>query len=141
MNEVVSFLKKVGSDAEKVFRWLASPQGQRVVQTGEGIAEVAAGVAAPAAAPEIDAAIALANAWMEKAITLQTVATAASSGTGSGGQKAAAVIAAVSPYISEYVKAAGASPLTQEQIAAANNAIVAFLNALSAPGSAAPPAA
>jgi len=132
-NKFVSFLDKIGADAKKVFGWLGSTQGQQTIQAAEGLAEAGAAVAAPAAAPEIDAAIALGNAWMEKAITVETVAAAAGEQSGSGVQKAAAVASAVAPYIAEYEKAAGASALTQEQIAAANNAIVAFLNALSAP--------
>ena len=135
-NAFVSFLGKIGTEAKKVFGWLASPTGQKVLQGGEGVVETAAAILAPAVAPEVDAAITLANVWIAKAITVETVATAASQQAGTGMQKAAAVIASLAPYIKQYEQQAGAAPLTVDQTTAINNAIVAFLNALSAGGSA-----
>lgn len=131
-NAFTSFLSKIGTDAKKVFAFLASAGGQKVVATAEAGVETAVAVVAPSAAPEVDAAITLANAWMEKAITVETVAAAAGTQNGTGAQKAAAVLAAVQPYIAQYEQAAGVSALTTAQTTALNNAIVAFLNALPA---------
>lgn len=130
------WLSAIGSDAKKVFRWLSSAGGQKAVQSTEAVVETVAAVAAPAAAPEIDAGISLFNDWAKQAIQIETVATAAAATSGTGDQKAASVISAMAPFVQEYAAKYGAPAPTQEQLAALNNAAVAFLDALPVPGSA-----
>lgn len=115
----MSFLSTVGKDFKAVFSWLGSPKGQAVVAAGSALAE---GLGVPAAA------VNLADSWLEKIITTETLAAAAGAQTGSGTQKAAAVLNAIEPQV------VAAFPSTN--LKAANDALVAFLNALGAPATA-----
>jgi hypothetical protein len=114
----MSFLGAVGKDIGGVFKWLASPKGQVVVQTAGAVA-VACG------APAI--LVTLAESWITKAITIEAIAVAAGQSAGNGEQKAAAVLKEMGPLVAAYFPNA-----SQEKLTNANNAIVAFLNALSA---------
>lgn len=115
----MSFLSTIGKDFKAVFSWLGSPKGQAVIQTA---GTVAVDLGAPAAI------VNLAESWIEKVITTETIAAAAGEQTGSGVQKAAAVMTAMQPQIIQYFPAA-----TAAQMATANTAIVAFLNAFETP--------
>lgn len=115
----MSFLSTIGKDFKAVFSWLGSPKGQAVIQTGGAVAEA---LGAPVAI------VNLAESWIEKVITTETIAAAAGAQTGSGTQKAAAVMTAMQPQIAQYFPTA-----TATQIASANTAIVAFLNAFDSP--------
>lgn len=129
----MSWLSAFGKDIKKVFSFIASPKVQTVIKAGEGVVEDLI--------PSATAIINLANSWMTKVITTESIAAAAGSQTGSGTQKAAAVLAAMQPEIAQYFPAA-----TTVEIQNANTAIVAFLNAFStvttssAPFPAPPPA-
>jgi hypothetical protein len=121
----MSFLSAVGHDIKSVFSWLASPKGQSVILTGEGIAT--------AINPGLAAIFPLVNSWITKAISIEALAAAAGAQEGSGAQKAAAVIGSILPEIQ---KAFPNATLAQAQNA--NTALIAFLNAFEAP--AVPPA-
>lgn len=122
----LSGLKVFGEDIAKAFAWFGSPKGQAVVASGEAVAEVIA----PASAPIVN----LFNSWAAKAYNIESIAVAAGKATGTGADKAAAVIAAVTPDALAYAEQAGLGQRTAEQIKAANDAVVAFINAMTAPG-------
>jgi hypothetical protein len=116
----MSFLSSVGKGFKAVFDWLASPKGQAVLVTG---GDVVATID-----PALAGIVGLAESWIQKVITTETIAAAAGSQQGSGAQKAAAVISAIQPEVSKYFPTA-----TADQIEKANAAIVAFLNAFETP--------
>lgn len=113
----MSFLSTFGNDFKAVFAWIGSTKGQAVITSGEKLAEVIV----PGATPVIN----LANSWMTQILTTQALAAAAEEQPGTGAQKAAAVIAAISPQVVSLFPA-----INSAQIAAANDSLVAFLNAL-----------
>ena len=117
----LSGLKVFGRDIEKAFAWFGSTNGKAVVAAGEAVVEAVA----PVSAPIID----LFNAWAQKVYNVESLAVAASQGTGSGAQKAALVISAIGPDVVSYAQAAGLSARTAAQITAMNDAVVAFINA------------
>jgi hypothetical protein len=116
----MSFLSTIGKDVKSVFAWLGSPKGQAVIATGEAVATTID--------PSLTGIFTLANSWIQKVIETESLAAAAGEQTGSGTQKAAAVMSAMGPEISKYFPAA-----TATEIANANTAIVAFLNAFDSP--------
>jgi hypothetical protein len=121
----MSFLSTIGKDFKAVFSWLSSAKGQAVIGTGEAVAE--------AFNPALSGVFTLANSWMTKVIETESLAAAAEAQTGTGVQKAAAVMAAMGPEISKYFPTA-----TAAQIGTANTAIVAFLNAFETPSTPTP---
>lgn len=121
----LSGLKVFGSDVVKVFAWFGSPKGQAVVAAGEAVAETVA----PASTPIVN----LFNSWAARAYNIESIAVAAGQGTGTGPEKAAAVMTAIGPDLQQYVQEAGVSARTAAQIQAANNALVAFINAMTQP--------
>lgn len=120
----MKFLNFLG-DIKKVFQWLGSAQGQKVIATGEAVAE--------SIYPPATAVINLANTWLTEIIKTEAIGVAAGAGTGSGAQKAAMVITAESPVVLAFAQQYGLSAPTAAQIAAANDALVAFLNAFAVP--------
>jgi hypothetical protein len=114
----MSFLSSVGHGFKAVFDWLASPKGQAVLVTG--------GAVISTIDPALAGIVGLAESWIQKVITTETIAAAAGAQQGSGTQKAAAVISAMQPEIAKYFPTA-----TATQIEQANASIVAFLNAFS----------
>lgn len=118
----LSGLKVFGTDIEKAFAWFGSPTGQAIVGAGETFVEDAI----PASIPVVN----LFNAWAQKAYTIESLAAAASQATGTGAQKAALVISSVTPVVLQYAQADGLSPRTAAQIQTANNAAIAFINAM-----------
>lgn len=127
----MSFLSTVGKDFKAVFAWLGSSKGQALVQTAEATAEVvatAAGVGAPVAA-----GINLINNWMGEAIKVESLAAAAGSQTGSGSQKAAAVLNVMTPELTSFLQGKGyTSAQITAQANAINTEIVALLNLIGA---------
>jgi hypothetical protein len=116
----VSWLTAIGRAVGSIFSWLKSPKGQAVIAGAEGVVETID----PAATPLIN----LANSWISKVVTTEQIAAAAGAQSGTGVQKAAAVLTAMSPEIAKYFPTA-----TALEIATANAAIVTFLNAFSTP--------
>lgn len=123
----LSGLKAFETDIEKAFAWFGSPKGQAVVKAGEAVVEDIV----PASAPIVD----LFNSWAAKAYNVESLAVAAAKTVGTGADKAALVIEAVTPQVLQYAQQQGLSPRTAEQIKAANDAAVAFINAMTEPSS------
>jgi len=121
----MSFLSSIGKDVKAVFNWLASPKGQTIIAEGENVIKVID--------PALAGIVNLADSWLQKVITTETLAAAAGSQTGSGVQKAAAVLTAMQPEIAVYFPGA-----TATQMQNANKAIVDFLNAFDRPTSLTP---
>jgi hypothetical protein len=115
----VSFLSAIVKVPGAIFHWLGSSKGQAIVQTAGAVA-VAFG--APALVVQT------AESWISKILTIEQIAESAGSQSGSGLQKSAAVIAAMTPEI-----LAKFPDLPAENIQKANNALVDFLNALTMP--------
>lgn len=118
----LSGLKVFGKDIVKVFAWVGSPKGQAVLAAGESVLEVAV----PASIPIVN----LVNAWIQKAFVVESLAVAAGKGTGTGADKAALALETIMPKILEYAAQEGLAPRTAEQIQKANDAVVAFINAM-----------
>lgn len=116
----MSFLSVIGKDIKSVFSWLGSPKGEALISTGEKVIETID--------PALTGIVTLADSWIQKIIATESLAVAAGVQTGSGTQKAAAVLTAMQPEIAQYFPAA-----TAAEIATANTAMVAFLNAFSTP--------
>jgi len=121
----MSWLSTVGHKFVSIFSFLESPKGQAIISTGEGLVT--------AMDPALTPAIALANSWIQKIFTTETIAAAASQSSGTGVQKAAVVLAAVGPDIEKYFPTT-----TAANIQVANTALVTFLNALGEPATPAP---
>jgi len=126
----MSFLSAFGNDVKKVFGWLGSPKGQAIIGTGEAVLE--------AVDPALDGVVTLTNTWLQEIYKAQALATAAAAtGTLGNTGKAAMVLNAVTPQVMAFLKTQGLAPANSTQLQAANDALVAFLNAL---GSTATPA-
>lgn len=121
----LSGMKVFGHDIVKVFAWMGSPQGQKIVATGEAVLETAV----PASIPLVD----VANAWFQKAFTVESLAVAAGQSSGTGADKAQLVMQSVTPQILTYAQQEGLAPRTAAQIQAGNDAIIAFIKAMTAP--------
>jgi hypothetical protein len=121
----LSGLKVFGTDIEKAFAWFGSSNGKAVVAAGEAVVEAVA----PASTPLVN----IFNAWAAKAFNVESLAVAAGQNTGTGPQKAALVMAAVAPDILQYAQEAGVSARTAAQIATANTALIAFIDAMTSP--------
>lgn len=122
---IFSGLKVFGMDIEHAFAWFGSPKGQAVVAAGEAVVETVD----PATVPIVN----LFNAWAAKAYNVEALAVAAGQGTGTGADKAALVDSAIASTVIGYAQQAGVSTRTAAQITAANNAVIAFINAMTAP--------
>jgi len=118
----LSGLKVFGTDIEKAFAWFGSPSGKTIVATGEAVVEAVV----PASTPLVD----LFNAWAQKAYNVESLAVAAGQALGTGVDKAAMVSAAIAPTVLQYAQDAGLPARTAAQIAAANTAAIAFINAM-----------
>lgn len=95
--------------------------------------------AAVAAEPIVDLAFpSIANLYNFTAQQVSLAETAAEGVSGTGAQKLAAVVAAVTPYATSILKADGVAAPTSAQIEAYVNAVVASINALPAPAAAEP---
>jgi hypothetical protein len=129
----MSFLSTLGKDIKAVFAWIGSPAGQTVIATGEGLVT--------AIDPGAQGIVTLANAWMQEIIKTEALAAAAGVQNGSGTQKAAAVIASISPEVLAFAQVNKLPAPTAAQIQTASNALVAFLNAFGASTVAAAPTA
>lgn len=121
-----SLLTTIGNAFKDVFKWLGSSAGQTVIQTGEAIAE--------AIDPGLTGIINIANTWLNEIIKVETLAAAAGDQVGSGVQKAAMVTTAMTPEILLFAQQHGLPVPTAAKIEAANDALVAFLNALDGKG-------
>lgn len=121
----LSGMKVFGTEIEKAFAWFGSAKGEAVVASGEAVVEAAI----PASVPIVN----LFNEWAAKAYSVESLAVAAGKATGTGADKAALVDAAIAPTVLQYAQDAGLSARTAAQITAANNAAIAFINAMTQP--------
>jgi hypothetical protein len=94
-----SLLGTIGSDIKGVFKWLASPTGQRVIAVGEIGLEVAV--------PGLTGIINIANKWMSEIFKTEALAAGALQQAGSGVDKAAITITALTPEILAFAKQNG----------------------------------
>ena len=117
-----SVLSVIGGDAKKVFAFLSSSKGQAVISTGEAVVE--------AVDPALTGLIGLFNTYLTEALKVETISAAAGAQTGSGLQKAAAVVAAVTPQVLAYAQTAGLAAPTATEIQNQANAVVAFANSI-----------
>jgi hypothetical protein len=120
----MSWLSTLGNDVKKVFGWLGSPRGQAVLSTGEGFVE--------AVDPALDGVVNLTNTWLQEIFKAQALATAAAANATGGAQKSAMVLNTVAPQVIAFATAQGLPIPTGVELQNANNALVAFLNALGA---------
>ena len=118
---VKSILVTIGKDFKGVFAFLGSSKGQAIIATGETLVE--------SVYPPLTGAINLANSWMVEIVKDEALAAAAGQQVGSGEQKAAAVISTITPAALAFAQQNGLPAPTAAQLAAANTALVAFLNA------------
>lgn len=117
-----SVLSAIGSDIKKIFSWIGSPTGQAVITDAGAVLE--------AVDPGLTGLVNLAETYIKQAFTVESLAAGAAAQTGSGTQKLAAVVAAVTPAALQYALASGLPAPTEIEIQAQVNAIVAFLNAI-----------
>lgn len=137
MSGFKSFLSAVGHGFVDVFKWLGSTQGQTTVTTVEGAA-VAVGTAIN---PGIGASIAgvegLVNLALKQILSMEASAAAVGAQSGTGAQKAAAVIATLSPQSSALLQSLGVKEPTADQVqslaTAISTGLVGILNAIPAP--------
>lgn len=120
----MSFLSAIVKVPGAIFHWLSSDKGKAVVGAVEA---VAIGFGAPAVV------IGLINSWLNKILTIEQIAEGAGSQSGTGAQKAAAVIAAITPELLKDFPG-----LPAENITNINNALVVVLNNLTVPATPAP---
>ncbi len=121
----LSGLKVFGKDIVKVFTWGASEKGQAVISESEKVLVAAV----PAAKPIVD----LFNYWAQKAYLIESLAVASGQATGTGPEKSAITTQNVAPEVADYVTKEGLAPRTPEQVQKANDAVIAFINAMTQP--------
>jgi hypothetical protein len=122
----LTFLQHFGADIKKVFNWVGSPSGQKVIVTAEGVGETIANIADPALAG-LDPLI---TSWTQEIFKSEALATGALAQEGTDTMKAGAVLTAVTPQLTSFITT---NKLVGTDVNAANSALVAFFNALGAP--------
>lgn len=124
-----SVMVTIGQDIEKVFN-------SKTFQTGVQIAESVVGLAFPALGP-------LFNVTANAVLTAEQNFAAVGQSSGTGSQKLASVISAAGNLITQGLKDAGVSNVTQTTVANYISAVVTILNTTPAPAatSTTPPAA
>ena len=90
--------------------------------------------------PALDGVVTLTNTWLQEIYKAQALAVAASAGATGGAQKSALVLNAMTPQVLAFLKSQGLAPANSTQLQAANDALVAFLNALGSTATPAPAA-
>jgi hypothetical protein len=133
-----SFLSAVGHGFVDVFKWLGSKQGQETVNSAEVLA---AGIGTVIGGPGVGAAIVgvetLVNAGLKQIIAVEAGAAAVGAQSGTGAQKASAVIAYLTPQAHDTLVALGVKEPTAEQVqsfaTAISDGLVGILNAIPAP--------
>lgn len=127
----MSFLSTVSKDAKVVWAWLTSSKGQAIIAGGEGVVEAGAtalGIGAP-----VQAGIDLLNKWAAEIFKVEALSAAAAQQSGSGPQKAAAVLAAMTPEATSFATQNGLPAPTAASLNTINTALVTALNALGTP--------
>jgi hypothetical protein len=125
----MSFLSAVGKDAKAFFSWFGSAKGQAIVKTGEGLVQAAANVAG--IGQPVQAGLNLVNTWMGEILQTEVIATAAAQQNGSGEQKAAAVVAAMTPQLMSFLQGQNiTSEAATAKAKTISDALVLVLNTL-----------
>jgi len=120
-----SFLKGFGQKALDVLKWIGSPQNQRIITTGEILAETAATAINPALAG-ISPII---NAWTQEIFKAEALGASAVAGAETNTAKSAAVLTSVTPQVLAWAAQNKLPAPTDAKLQQANDALVAFLNA------------
>lgn len=122
-----SALSWVGHEAGAVFSWLASDKGQTTVATIEGA--VTAGVTAvdPAAGAALAGIVSLVNVGLKQVVSAEVLSVAAAQQDGTGAQKAAAVVAALSSEVSATLQSLGVKQPTSAQVQSISQVIATSL--------------
>ena len=132
----MSWLSTLGSKVESVFAWLGSSKGQAVVTGVETTTEGVVTAINPAAGAALTGGISLINNWIAEAVKMEALAAAAGVQTGSGTQKAAAVLSTMVPELTSYLSNAGyTSANITAKATTINNLVVQLLNTLDVPQS------
>ena len=97
----MSFLSTLGADAKKLFSWIGSTKGQQTVTAVEGAGEAIADAVDPALAGLNP----LITSWTQEIFKAESLAAAAGVQTGSGAQKTAAVLSAITPQVLSFAQA------------------------------------
>lgn len=119
-----SILTVLGSEVKAVFKWLASPTGQKVITDVEDVAE--------AIDPPLTGIITIANGWLAEIFKTQALASAAGQATGANQEKQTMTINGVRSQVLAMFKAHGYPAPSPAQLQKANDALVAYVNALEA---------
>jgi len=114
-----SVMKKIVEDVEKVFE-------SKPFQVGEKVAETVIGLAFPAMGP-------LFNVTAQAVITAEQNFAAVGKSSGTGQEKLAAVLTAAGNLITQGLKDAGVSEVTEQKVQAYISAVVTVLNTTPAP--------
>lgn len=125
-----SFLSAVGKEFKTVFHWLASAQGQATIAGAETAATAITTAINPAAGAALAGIEALVNAALKQVVSAETVAAAAEAQSGTGAQKAAAVIDAVSPQVSAILQSLGVKQPAADQVQSISLTIASSLAAI-----------
>lgn len=132
-----SFLSAVGHDFIAVFKWLGSAQGQQTIASGEAIATTVVTAVNPGVGAALAGIEAIVNAALKQVLSMEASAAAVAAQSGTGAQKAAAVIATLTPQAEALLKSMNVSAPTAEQVqslaSAISNGVVGILNAIPAP--------
>jgi hypothetical protein len=120
-SKVESILSHIGSTLKKVFTGTVA---QDILKTAE--------VAEPLVALAFPGVAALYAATVSEVAAAETAAIAAGAQTGTGAQKLAAVVAAITPTFNAYLKAQGLPTQTAETVEKWVNTVVAGLNSIAA---------
>lgn len=132
-----SFLSAVGNDFKDVFAFLGSAKGQAAVAGVEATAVAVTTAINPIAGAALTGFETLLNAGLKEVISIEAVAAAAGAQSGTGTQKAAAVVSAIAPSTGAFLQSIGVSAPTDAQVQSLSttlsNSLVAILNAVPAP--------
>lgn len=119
-----SILTVLGSDGKAIFKWLTSRTGQKVITAVEdGVGAVD---------PPIAGLIQMADNWLMEIFKTQLISSQAGSATGAHDEKATMTINGIRALAVNYAKAHGYPIPTDDALRKANDALVAFSNALEA---------
>jgi hypothetical protein len=132
-----SFLSAVGNDAKAVFTWLGSSKGQTTITAVEAAAAGVTTEINPVAGAALVGIENLINLALKQVVSAETVAAAAAQQSGTGAQKSAAVIEAVSPQVSSVLTSLGVKQPAATEVQSISQtvatALATIVNAFPAP--------
>lgn len=132
-----SFLSAVGSDFLNVFKWLGSSQGQATVTGVETVATTVATAINPAVGVAISGVEAIINSALKQILSMEASAAAVGAQSGTGAQKASAVIASLTPQTEALLQSMNVPNATAAEVqtlaTAISNGLTGILNAIPAP--------